>query len=230
MQSVLRAVAERFRSIPTSSGPRKPVVAVVGEIFMRDNAFCSGSLVERLEQLGAETLMAPVTEWITYSTLRYARDSRRKGELGGYLRSKAQGLFADLVMTHLARGVEGVLEGAHLVHVGEMLERCEPYIHRDYDGDPALSLGAASILSARGISGVVHLMPFTCLPGTIVSGISGSFREDHENLPWANIDFDGQEDTGIETRLQAFMHQAAEFARAHGLDSPLPAGTHHPPR
>jgi len=39
---------------------------------------------------------------------------------------------------------------------------------------------------------------------------------DHDGIPWENIAFDGQEDAGIETRLQAFVHQAREFARTRG--------------
>ena len=54
-------------------------------------------------------------------------------------------------------------------------------------------------------------MPFTCLPGAAVAGVSGSFRREHGGIPWVNVDFDGQEDAGLATRLQAFMHQAAEF-------------------
>jgi len=37
---------------------------------------------------------------------------------------------------------------------------------------------------------------------------------------WAVVAFDGQEDTGIETRLQAFVHQAKEYAKAKGYDNP----------
>ena len=220
MRATLAGAAEEFRSLRQVAGPRKPLVAVVGEIFMRDNPFCSGHLVERLERLGAETIMAPFIEWMTYSTLRYARDSLWKRDWKGYARSKTQGLFMHLIMRRLSAAVEGVADLGHDVHVEEMLARCEPYVHRDYDGDPAIAIGTANLLADRGLSGVVHLMPFTCLPGTIVSGVTGSFRADHENLPWANIDFDGQEDTGIETRLQAFLHQATEFARAHGNDRP----------
>ena len=213
IRTVLLGIAEEFRSLRTVAAPRKPLVAVIGEIFMRDNPFASGFLVERLERLGAETIMAPFIEWMTYSTLRYSRDSLWKRDWKGYARSRIQAFFMHLIMRRLTDAVEGVADLDRDVSIEEMLARCEPYVHRDYDGDPAIALGAASLLADRGLSGVVHLMPFTCLPGTIVSGVTGSFRADHGNIPWANIDYDGQEDTGIETRLQAFMHQATEFAR-----------------
>ena len=54
---VLKEAAVAFKSIELLDIPRKPVIAIVGEIFMRDNAFCSGFLRDQLEELGAETVM-----------------------------------------------------------------------------------------------------------------------------------------------------------------------------
>ncbi|MEE8441519.1 MAG: acyl-CoA dehydratase activase, partial [Spirochaetia bacterium] len=51
--NVLKEAAEAFKSIRLLDILRKPVIAIIGEIFMRDNAFCSGYLRDRLEELGA---------------------------------------------------------------------------------------------------------------------------------------------------------------------------------
>ena len=75
---------------------RKPVVAVIGEIFMRDNDFCNGGLINRLEQLGVETLLSPFSEWLSYSTYRYGRDSIWKRDAPGILKSKIQGIAQHL--------------------------------------------------------------------------------------------------------------------------------------
>jgi hypothetical protein len=55
------------------------------------------------------------------------------------------------------------------------------------------------------------------MPGTIVSSVSGDFRKDHNNIPWLNFAYDGQEDASIETHMQAFMHQAHEYQREHNF-------------
>jgi predicted nucleotide-binding protein (sugar kinase/HSP70/actin superfamily) len=75
LPDVILASALRFDAIPLDRGIRKPIVAVVGEIFMRDNAFCSGNLVQKLEAFGAEKWIVPFAEWLSFSTLRYHRDS-----------------------------------------------------------------------------------------------------------------------------------------------------------
>ncbi|HCC70872.1 MAG TPA: hypothetical protein DEQ09_06955 [Bacteroidales bacterium] len=49
------------------------------------------------------------------------------------------------------------------------------------------------------------------MPGTIVASVSGDFKKDHNNIPWLNFAYDGQQDGSIETHLQAFMHQVHEY-------------------
>jgi predicted nucleotide-binding protein (sugar kinase/HSP70/actin superfamily) len=194
---------------------------VVGEIFMRDNPYCSGFLIERLEALGAETVIAPTREWISYSTYRYWRDSVWKREPMGLLKSKIQQFFQDNATHTLERAVAELTDERTDVTLTEMLSYCNPYVHKHYDGDPPIALGAAAKLAESGASGVANLLPFTCMPGTLIAAVSPSFRKDYGNIPWVNVAYDGQDDTGIETRLQAFVHQAREYAEAHGLDTPL---------
>jgi len=213
MVSVLAGIAEDFKNLPLHNGGRKPVILVVGEVFMRDNPPCSGHVIERLENLGAETLIAPFKEWITYSTLRYTRDSKWKGDFNGVLKSRIQAFFTSLLSRQLDSAVKGVANLDRDVTIEEMLDSCEPYIGRDYDGDPPIAIGTAARLAPTGIAGVVNILPFMCAPGTIINSVSPSFRKDNNNLPWINIDYDGQDDTGIETRLEAFMYQASEYSK-----------------
>ena len=62
-----------------------------------------------------------------------------------------------------------------------------------------------------GASGIVNIMPFTCMPGTIVSTLLKRYREENSNIPILNMAYDGQEQTNTLTRLEAFMYQAREF-------------------
>ncbi len=220
MPRLLGEIGEMFGAIPLAEGPRKPVVLVVGEIFMRDNAFCSGGVVDTLESLGIETLMAPFIEWLTYSTVRWERDSRWKGDRVGLIKSKIQKFFTRAFLHSMEKSVEDLVEMEREVSIEEMLERCGPYVHKDYDGDPALALGTASALAETGISGVVNILPFTCMPGTLISAIAPAFRKDHENIPWINVDYDGQDGGALDTRLQAFVYQAREYADSRNLSVP----------
>ncbi|MBN1131753.1 MAG: hypothetical protein JXR52_07780 [Bacteroidales bacterium] len=214
---VLAQIGYAFTQIPITNGKRKPVIAVVGEIFMRDNAFCSANIVNRLEKFGAETWIAPFAEWLSYSTIRYTRDSRWKGDFKGVIKSKIQEFMQERSAKKVTGMFHGLFDEDKEVAVKDMLNACSPYVHRHYDGDPALNLGTSAILADKGISGIANILPFTCMPGTLVTAVSDQLRKDKNNIPYVNIAYDGQEDTSIELRLQAFMHQAYQYAEEKGL-------------
>lgn len=211
LPNVLEKAGKAFSTMPKRNGQRKPVIAVVGETFMRDNPFCSGFVIDKLEDLGAETIMAPFGEWLIYSTYRYRRDSLWKGDIKGVYKSKIQKIAQHYLQNQLHRKVKDFVEMEREVELEEMIKRSAPYIHKDYDGDPIATIGIASNLVDTKISGIAHIIPFTCMPGTLVSCVSGDFRKDHNNIPWETIAYDGQDDSAITTRLQAFMYQAAEY-------------------
>jgi len=74
-----------------------------------------------------------------------------------------------------------------------------------------LSFGNTALLAGHHISGVANILPFTCMPGTVIAAVSEIFRKDHDYIPWLNIAYDGQEDSALESRMQAFMFQVREF-------------------
>jgi predicted nucleotide-binding protein (sugar kinase/HSP70/actin superfamily) len=81
-------------------------------------------------------------------------------------------------------------------------------------------MGTSAFLYKRGIAGIAAILPFTCMPGTLIAAVSDSFRKDHMNIPWINIAYDGQDTISLETRLQAFVHQVREFNFKHQPNQP----------
>ena len=213
LHGLLKELTGNFKGIPVDKNCRKPVVTVIGEIFMRDNPFCSGYLVQKLEALGVETLIAPFSEWVEYSTYRYTRDSIWKNSLKGYLKSKLQKVTQDISAAVLLNDLKEHIDHEKEVPLHEMLTLCGSYVHKDYDGDPPIALGTVVSQVQHGISGVANILPFTCMPGTIISSLSDMVRKDHGNIPWINIAYDGQDTGQLDTRLQAFVFQVKEFAR-----------------
>jgi predicted CoA-substrate-specific enzyme activase len=219
LHKVLKEAVAGFKGIPVDKTIRKPIVGVIGEIFMRDNAYCNGNLIDRLEKLGVETLIAPFSEWITYSTYRYERDSIWKRDLKGYLKSQLQGVVQHMSATMMLRKIINSTDHEKNAHLGDLLRLCDPYVHRDYDGDPALAMGTSAFWYDHGISGIAAILPFTCMPGTLIAAVSDSFRKDHNNIPWINLAYDGQDSVSLDTRLQAFVFQVREYASADLIPS-----------
>jgi predicted nucleotide-binding protein (sugar kinase/HSP70/actin superfamily) len=215
LNRVLREIASDFNEIETDKTIKKPVVLLVGEIFMRDNAPCNGNLSNRLEQLGTEVFVAPFSEWVTYSTYRFTRDSKWKNNTKDLINSKIQGIGQDIIARSLLRGIKQYVDEDKEVSLSEILGSCGKYVSSYYDGDPAIALGTSVVMANRGISGIAAILPFTCMPGTLIASVSDSFRKDHNNIPFINIAYDGQDSVSLDTRLQAFVFQVKEYKRTN---------------
>jgi predicted CoA-substrate-specific enzyme activase len=214
LHKTLVGIASDYKTIKTDRRVRKPVVSIIGEIFMRDNASCNGNIAGRLEDLGVEVLVAPFSEWISYSTYRFTRDSRWKNDKKGIIKSKIQGLGQEVIAGSLVKGIERFIDHEKDVSLHEMLNLCNKYVSQFYDGDPPIAIGTSVALADRGISGIAAILPFTCMPGTLVASVSDSFRKDHNNIPFINIAYDGQDSVSLDTKLQAFVYQVKQFAPA----------------
>jgi predicted nucleotide-binding protein (sugar kinase/HSP70/actin superfamily) len=137
----------------------------------------------------------------------------------GVLKSKIQEFSQHVSYEKLYHAVEELIDVEKDIPLNTMLQLTTPYVHRDYDGDPVIALGTASALTKKGVSGICNVLPFTCMPGTLICSVSDVFRKDHNNIPWVDYAYDGQEDASLETRLQAFMYQVMEYQ--NNITSPV---------
>jgi len=157
LHKTLVGIASDFMAIKVDKSQRKPVVSLVGEIFMRDNAACNGNISNRLEDLGVEVIVAPFSEWISYSTYRFTRDSRWKNDKKGILKSKIQRIGQDAIAASLLRGIEKFTDREKDVSLHDMLNLCNKYVNEFYDGDPPVAIGTSMALTKRGYQ---VLLPF----------------------------------------------------------------------
>jgi predicted CoA-substrate-specific enzyme activase len=214
LHKVLTGIVSDFMAIKVDKSKRKPVVAIIGEIFMRDNASCNGNIANRLEELGVEVNIGPFSEWILYSTYRFTRDSIWRNDKKGIIKSKIQAIGQDVIAASLLRGIDKFTDHEKDVSLHDMLQLCNKYVNQFYDGDPPIAMGTSVALTKKGVSGLAAILPFTCMPGTLIASVSDNFRKDHNNIPFINIAYDGQDSVSLDTRLQAFVFQVKEYEMA----------------
>ncbi|OGQ11051.1 MAG: hypothetical protein A2026_17640 [Deltaproteobacteria bacterium RBG_19FT_COMBO_46_12] len=84
-------------------------------------------------------------------------------------------------------------------------EASKAYLGYDVGAECNVSVGEAILRSKEGYDGVVHLMPFACMPETTASGILTKVGKDC-NIPILTLILDEQEIEGrIQTLLEAFV-------------------------
>ena len=89
------------------------------------------------------------------------------------------------------------------------LERAErmakPYLTRDIGGDSLECVSDVAYADERGIDGIIHISPFTCMPEIMTQNIFPSMREDC-SIPILALIMDEQTGkAGYITRLEAFV-------------------------
>ena len=107
--------------------------------------------------------------------------------------------------------------------ISTLLTWAKNYIHPDIEGEAILSIGITVDYIHKHAHGVINVMPFSCMPGSIVDAILKKLKEDYANFPSLTLSFDGQKQTNIQTRLEAFVYQVKQFRR-FSSSPPRPKG------
>jgi len=209
--------ARAFCAIPVDGSVRRPRVAVFGEIYIRNDPYANDNTLDRIEELGGEVVYSPIAEWMEFVNLSFIEKSKKLNRQGSVMTGKIKAG----VMAMMKRPVEKPFEKlfADTPHAGAeaILRAALPYMPENIGGEAILCIGAPlALMSHGGIQGAVNVLPFGCLPGTVVTAVSRRIRRDRPDLPWLNLAFDGQEDTDNTSRLEAFMFQVKKYADRNG--------------
>lgn len=211
---VLPGVVARFSGTELRPGGR-PLVGIVGEIYVRANPFSNANLVDLVEELGGEARIAPVAEWLNYTMYKKQGDSRVRRDWPAYIRTRLERYVLRRDEHRVAEVFRGILAPWEVEEppIAKVVHSSEPYISEAYRGEPVLTVGKAIDYALAGFDGIINVMPFSCMPGTMVAAVSTRVKHDF-HIPWLNLTFDGQEQAHLRTRLEAFVHQAELHRRA----------------
>ncbi|SMB90610.1 Predicted nucleotide-binding protein, sugar kinase/HSP70/actin superfamily [Thermanaeromonas toyohensis ToBE] len=101
-------------------------------------------------------------------------------------------------------------------HHQRVISAARPYLSVPVGGHGQESVGELVLAKEEGFDGVIHLLPFTCMPETVAQNIMVPLSEKLD-LPLLSLIINEQTGTaGWETRLEAFLEVLAE-RREEGL-------------
>ncbi len=211
--------------------PRKPLIGVVGEIYLRTHVKSNQDTIRTLEKYGAEAVNASIGEWINYTTYEQVRLARialglnlKRFQLKEIRRYLLQYLKYNLSLFYqymLQRKVYGMvrnyvdIEEDHKVgHLEKVLKRNKTYSF-EVGTEACLSISSALELAHRGYNGIVNIFPFTCMPSNLTASIAKPLMG-KLNVPYIDISCDGSYQPGREAALRTFMYQAHQHLKSHG--------------
>jgi len=211
LTAVLRKAREDFDQLGIEREQKKPVIGVIGEIYIRSNSFSNENIVRKLEALGSEVWLPSVGEWILYTNFTAMRRSFKNRHWSNFLKIFIANYYQRYDEHHLSKIFASSLKNYHEPPTKETIRNARSYLDSTFEGEAILSIGKAVDFARKEVSGIINVMPFTCMPGTIVNALLKRFREREKNIPVLNMSYDGQEQTNTRTRLEAFVYQVCQF-------------------
>ncbi|MBN2226762.1 MAG: CoA activase [candidate division Zixibacteria bacterium] len=202
--------ASAFNVLPRGDESR-PVIGLVGEIYLRNNRFSNNHLITKLEALGVEVQLALFTEWIHYTSYTYRLDSIYKRQVKNVFKAYLQEFFQHHTEHRIEKAFARAFPIPRETPVSRVIALAKPYLPVEVRGEAVLSIGKAIDFKQNGAAGIVNCMPFNCMPGTIVTSLSRKISGDLDDIPWLNISYEGLQDTGEETRIEAFVDQVKNW-------------------
>jgi predicted CoA-substrate-specific enzyme activase len=214
VEDALAVMQQDFKALP-KQGRRKPLIGIVGEIFVRSSKFSNEDVVRKIEALGGEVWLAPPEEWVYYTTLMDLRHMYARQQYAGLLSALSVRFFQKRIEHGYGRPFKGFLKTLAEPSTREVMRKADPYLHESFEGETILSIGKAVDFAGKGAHGVVNAMPFGCMPGTIVTALMKAVTRDFD-LPVINIAYDGTEAATNDIQLEAFMDQAKARVELNG--------------
>jgi predicted nucleotide-binding protein (sugar kinase/HSP70/actin superfamily) len=216
---VLRQAAMEFKALIDSSLPRRPLVGINGEIYLRSNKFSNSNLVRACEDAGLEVVVAPMGEWIKYTSYRNledaVKDKKFKKIVNSYVRKRIQEHDEHSVAAHF----NGSDDGKEL-STSELLKLTSRYLSPKCGSEAVLSIGSAvHWLESPKFSGIISVMPHGCMPGGIVAAFAEKLSTAYQK-PWISLTYDGFSETNNLVRISNF----AEVIRFCSQETSKPLG------
>jgi len=209
----------------------KPLIGIVGEIFLRMHRDSNQDLIKVLEKYGAEVENASISEWVNYVSYAGLRQARKNLALNLRLLRLAEVkacakeilnfgmnlLFQERTQKTLYKRAQKItdLAGDHKIsHLEKTLDRSGIFSF-DVSTEACLSIAGILHCAKEGYNGVVNVYPFTCMPSITTSAVVRPLMSERQ-FPYLDTPYDGSFQPGREASLRTFMYQAHQHFMQHG--------------
>ena len=227
----LEEIIEEGRSIIDTSIPSKPMIGIVGEIYLRSHSQSNQDVIRLLEKYGGEVVNASIAEWFNYTTYDRLREAKRGltlslkqfhfGRTKTYLKKMIkhgaelwyQQRKQDQVYDR-AKKIMPIAGDHRIAHLEKILEEEDLYSF-EVGTETCLSIPGIMAYVKEGYNGVVNVYPFTCMPSTITSAIVRPIMN-RMKVPYLDTPYDGTFQPGREAAIRTFMYQAKQHFERNG--------------
>ncbi len=233
VKKVLKSAVEKLSEIETKINIEDAKkVALVGEIYVRRDAFSKSGLIEKMAEKDIIVKVSPASEWIYYCDYIV----KNRFSTGSTEKDKYRTIVLTWFKEHFEKKIKkmfGKLDFyiPHMINVEKVVKSAEGLISPNLTGEAILTVGAAINEIIDEASGVINIGPFGCMPSRIAEAVLNEKLEEKkseltlndketqntlkefEHLPFISIEVDGSPFSQlVEAKLESF---ALQVERVH---------------
>ncbi len=174
LKQQLKTVSREIGEIPLKRPVSEvPVIALIGEIFVRRDDLSRQFITERMARLGFAVRCAPVSEWLYYVdhlAMKGLGEERLtpKDRIGVFIKNRFK--------IGYETQIRSILAGSGLIHedpvdISTVIRNGARYISQNLTGEAILTVGSALAEVAEHACGVISIGPFGCMPTRLSEAI-----------------------------------------------------------
>jgi predicted nucleotide-binding protein (sugar kinase/HSP70/actin superfamily) len=227
----LEAVIKEVKAVMDPEIPSKPLIGMVGEIYLRTHEKANQNVIRMLEKYGAEVVNASVSEWINFTSYEHYRSAKTA------LRFSLKRLKFDRLKDHLkdlftyggdlfyqeyrqrqiykrASELIDLAKDHKVSHLEDVIKEQDLYSF-DLGTEACLSIAGMMEYVREGYNGLVNVYPFTCMPSITTSSIVRPLMN-KLRVPYLDTPYDSSTQPGRESAVRTFMYQADQHFKRYG--------------
>jgi len=196
-----------FKKIQTSN-EKKPLVGIVGDVFVRCNTYANEHVVEEIERHGGEAWPSPLTEWLIYCEFLHEWGSRnifnnRASQLLGILQNKYL-----LMVERKWNAIAGeMLHNRLEPPIEEIIREGARYVPVNFEGESIVTIGRAIKFQQAGARVIVNCAPLGCAHGNITTALFQKIQKEI-NIPIISMFYngEGEQSKRLDTMLKNYLY------------------------
>ena len=226
LRRLMQEATHTFADLKDPAKPARPRVGINGEIYLRANRFCNKDLVGLCEANGLEVEVAPMSEWLKYTSVRNLEDAVLNREVGRIIKGMVRKLALEHYESQVASWFADVIRERE-PSTKELLACSSRYLPSRNGSEAVLSLGSGiRQMEDPHFAGVISVMPHGCMPGGIVAALAESISSHYGHKPWISLTYDGFPDKVNPERVADLAEQLRHRARRSELKAVGSSSSH----
>lgn len=216
LMNILKQAVEEFNRIDIRSG-NVPKVGIVGEIFVKYNAFSNGSIIDWLSSQGIECVMPPLESFFTQRFINetFDQNSYLKRSFKDRIKYRMLEMYSGFYFAQVDRAMRKFRFYRKPKDLRKMSEITDGVMSLANQAGEGWLLTAEMIsMLIGGTDNIICLQPFGCISNHITGkGVEKKLKEMFPSMNLLNLDMDaGASEINTLNRLHLIVNAAKEQA------------------